>query len=70
MTPEDREKQKRSLYRLWWQKRNERTLINPRIDHNERFRQMYGETLVEYHKRLQEQEKLAGTMDFYMRAGR
>ena len=64
------EHQKRCLYRLWWPKRNVRTLINPRIDHNERFRQMYGETLVEYHKRLQEQEKRSATMDFYKRAGR
>lgn len=54
---------KRSAYRTWWIRRREMTTKsfpvfvrgahrNERVTHSERFRQMFGETLEEYHSRL------------------
>ena len=63
------EHQKRCLYRLWWPKRNDRCLLAPKQTHSECFRQMYGESLEEYHKRLGEQERRQATVKFYQKAG-
>lgn len=54
---------KRSLYRTWWPMRNVLTVnawpvivrgkaANKQVTKSERFRQMWGETLEEYHSRL------------------
>lgn len=68
---EEREHQKRCLYRLWWPKRSDRTLISKKT-HSERFGEMYGQTLEEYHKELAERNlkaKHEAAVRFYKSVG-
>lgn len=60
------EEKKRSLYRAWFPIRRNKTEKAPRITYNQRFEQIYKQTLDEYHAEL----KKVATMDFYMKAGR
>lgn len=66
------EHKKRCLYRQWWPLRSKITQLNKRITHSEKFAQMYGETLEQYHARLKAETKpeFKATMDFYKKAGR
>jgi len=65
MSKTERERQKLMLYRKWWDTRNELTVnkfevaskagrrsIFKRITKSDRFKQMFGETLQEYHIQL------------------
>ena len=72
MTPEIEHK-KRCLYREWYSKRNQPTILDKRKTHNERFQAIYGETLDEYHARLKaenEKSQHGDTINFYRKAGR
>lgn len=51
----EKENIKRALYREWFPKRNQPTQNNPRLTYSQRFAQMQGETLENYHGRLREE---------------
>lgn len=51
---------KRALYRAWYPIRKSRTVKDTRITYSQRFEQMYGQTLEDYHAEL---EKVAA-MEF------
>ena len=71
MTPETLEHKKLCLYRYWWPLRNNK-LTRSHKTHSERFREIYGQTLEEYHQELAERNQQArheATKRFYREVG-